>query len=140
MKGESMKRVLLSVVCLLTLGILVVAQDEADYQQWMKTAGATMGSLNKNLQAKSGDAAAADAKKLEEVFGKVHDFWHKKKVEDAMKFAMNAQAGFKQVGQLAASGKVDDASASVKKATENCAGCHTAHREKAADGSWKIKY
>jgi hypothetical protein len=135
-----MKRILLSVVCLLSYGILVVGQDEAAYQQWMKTTGATIGSLNKNLQAKSGDAAAADAKKLEEVFGKVHDFWHEKKVEDAMKFAMNAQSGFKEVAQLAASGKFDDASATVKKTTENCAGCHTAHREKAADGSWKIKY
>lgn len=134
-----MKRVLISAVCLLTLGIVVSAQDEADYEKWMKMTGATIGSLTKNLQAKAGDAATADAKKLEEVFGQVHDFWHKKKVDDAMKFAMDAQSGFKEIAQLASSGKFDDASATLKKTTENCAGCHKAHREKAADGSWKIK-
>jgi len=125
--------------CLIAFGTAAFAQDAADYQNWMKTAGATAGSLRKNLEAKNADAAGADAKKLADVFRQVHDFWHKKGVEDAMMAAMDASAKFKEVGELASSAKFDDATAELKKAMSTCGTCHAAHREKAADGSWKLK-
>ena len=125
--------------CVIALGTVALAQDEADYQKWMKTVGGTAGSLRKNLEAKNGDAAATDAKKLAEVFSQVHDFWHKKGVNDAMMTAMDARAKFQEVGELASAGKLDDAGAALKKAMGTCGTCHSAHREKAADGSWKIK-
>ena len=56
-----------------------------------------------------------------------------------MKFAADAQNGFKNVAQLAAAGKIDEAADATKMAQTNCAGCHMAHREKAPDGSWKMK-
>jgi hypothetical protein len=134
-----MRHILLFTACLTALSVTALAQDEADYQKWMKTVGATSGSLRKNLDAKNGEAASADAKKLQEVFEQVHDFWHKKGIDDAMKLAMEARDGFRQVAEQASGGKFDDASATLKKAMTTCAGCHTAHREKAADGSWKMK-
>ena len=133
-----MKRILLFTACLGTLGITALAQDDADYQKWMKTVGATSGSLRKNLEAKNADGASADAKKLEDVFGQVHDFWHKKNADDAMKFAMAARDGFRSVAELASAGKFDDASVSLKQASATCGGCHAAHREKVGD-AWKIK-
>jgi hypothetical protein len=123
----------------LALGAGAFAQDDADFQKWMKTAAGTAGSLRKNLEAKNGDAAAADAKKLADVFSQVHDYWHKKGVDDAMTIAMNASAGFKEVGDLASAGKFDDAGPALKKAMGTCAACHAAHREKLPDGSSKIK-
>lgn len=134
-----MKRFRSLVVCLMALGVLVLAQDEADFQKWMKTAGGTAGSLRKNLEAKNGHAASADARKLEDVFKQVHDYWHKKGVDDAMMTAMDASARFKEVGEFAAAGKFDDAGAALKNAMAACGACHKAHREKAADGSWKMK-
>jgi hypothetical protein len=134
-----MKRILLFTACFTALVVTALAQDEADYRKWMKTIAATSGSLRKNLDAKNGEAAAADAKKLQETFEQVHDFWQKKNVDDAMKFAMDARDGFREVAEQASAGKVDDASATLQKATANCRGCHAAHREKAADGSWKMK-
>jgi hypothetical protein len=133
-----MKRILLFTACLIALSMTVIAQDE-DYQKWMKTVGATSGSLRKNLAAKDGAAASADAKKLQEVFDQVHDYWQKKNVDDASKFAMDARDGFHDVAEQASAGKFDDASATLKKASASCGGCHNAHREKAADGSWKMK-
>jgi hypothetical protein len=124
----------------LTVCVGLFAQEEKAYQDWMKTTGATAGSLRKNLEAKNGDAAVADAKKLEEVFTQVHDFWMKKRIDNATNFATSAQKGFKEVGQLASAGKFDEASATLKATMANCAGCHNAYREKAADGTWKIKY
>ena len=118
-----MKHILLSAVCLTALAVAVLAQ-EADYQEWMKTVGATSGSLRKNLEARSGDAASADAKKLQEVFGQVYEFWHKKNVDDAAKFAMNARDG-----EQASAGKFDEASVTLKATSANCGGCHSARRE-----------
>jgi hypothetical protein len=132
-----MKRTLLFAVSAAALAFAVFGQDEADYQKWMKTIGAASGSLRKNLEAKNADGASSDAKKLQEAFEQVHDFWHKKKVDDAAKFAMDARDGFRDVAQQASAGKFDDATASLKKTAANCAGCHKAHREKTADG-WKI--
>jgi hypothetical protein len=134
-----MRGSLIAVVGLLCVSVALWAQDDAEYQNWMKSNGATVASLRKNLDAKSGDAAAADAKKLQDNFAQISAYWQKKNVSDAAKFSMDAQNGFKDVAQLAAAGKFDEASASTMKAQANCAGCHMAHREKAADGSWKMK-
>lgn len=134
-----MKRILLITMGLTALVVAAVAQSEADYQTWMKTVGAASGGLRKNLAAKDGAAAAADAKKLQDAFQQVHDYWHKKNVDDAMTLAADAQAGFHSVAELAAAGKFDEATAAMQKASATCGTCHTAHREKAADGSWKIK-
>jgi hypothetical protein len=43
----------------------LLAKSDSDYQGYMKIIGPTNGSLPKNLAAKEGSAAAADAKKLE---------------------------------------------------------------------------
>lgn len=134
-----MKRILPFVVCLVCLGAVAWAQDESDYQKWMKQVGPAVASLNKNLAAKSGDAAATDAKTLAGIFDQVHGYWQKKGVDDAVKFSADAESGFKQVADLAAAGKFDDASATVKMTQANCGGCHMAHREKEADGTFKMK-
>jgi hypothetical protein len=134
-----MKHILLLTACLTALTITVLAQDEADYQKWMKSVGPTSASLRKNLEAKNGEAASADAKKLQEVFEQVHGFWQKKSMDDAAKLAADARDGFGEVATQASAGKFDDASATLKKASATCGGCHMAHREKAEDGSWKIK-
>ena len=134
-----MKTAVILVGGLLLLSLAVWAQDDAQYQSWMKSNNANVASLRMNLAAKSGDAAAADAKKLQDTFTQVHAYWQKKSVSDATQFAMDAENGFKEVGQLAAAGKFDEASAALMKTQANCGGCHMAHREKAADGSWKIK-
>jgi cytochrome c553 len=133
-----MKRTVLFAVSVAALAVAVFGQDETDYQKWMKTIGATSGSLRKNLEAKNADGASTDAKKLQESFDQVHDFWRKKSVDDATKFAMDARDGFRDIAQQASAGKFDDASASLKTTAANCAGCHKTHREKTNEG-WKIK-
>jgi len=135
-----MKRALFLMAGLLFLSVAVSAQDElAEYRPYMQSIRDTVASLRKNLEAKTGDAAAADANKAAGVFGQVHAFWQKKNVADAVQFAMNAQNGLKQVAEHAAAGRFDEATAALTEAQKNCAGCHEAHRERAPDNSWKIK-
>ena len=133
-----MRRQITVVVLALSAAIAGLGQDEQEYMGWMNTIGASAGSLNKNIAAKSADAAK-DAKALEEAFGKVHNFWVQKKVDGAMKFAMDAQTGFREVAAKVAAGDFDGAEAARKTAAANCAGCHKVYREK-VEGGWKIKY
>ena len=134
-----MKLIGLFVMCLLVLGVGASAQDAAEFQSWMKDVSATNRSLRSNLESKAGDAAAADAKKLAGIFGKVHAFFEDKSV-DAAKIAMDAQNGYQLVAEHAAAGKMDEATAASDTARANCGTCHSSYREKADDGSWIIKY
>jgi len=134
-----MKRILLLGVSAAIFAAAMFAQDDAEYKTWMQTAGATAGSLHKNLDAKNAEAAAADAKKLQEIFSHVHEYWMKKDVADAMKFAMNASQGFGSVAEEASASKFEEASATLKATSANCGGCHTVHREKLPAGEFKIK-
>jgi mono/diheme cytochrome c family protein len=134
-----MKRILLLGVSAAIFVAAMFAQNDAEYKTWMQTAGATAGSLHKNLDAKNAEAAAADAKKLQEIFSHVHEYWMKKDVADAMKFAMNASEGFGSVAADASASKFEEASATLKATSANCGGCHTVHREKLPEGGFKIK-
>jgi cytochrome c556 len=129
--------VLAIVTALVVVGAL--AQSESDYQAWMKSNPVNMGNLNKNIAAKDGAAAAADAQKLEATFKQVEDFWKKRGgADDAVNFAMKAQMAAAAVAKDALGGNFDQAAADVKSLQANCGGCHMAHREGAA-GSFKIK-
>jgi mono/diheme cytochrome c family protein len=129
----------LVVMCTLLLSVAVGAQMTDEYQNWMKSNATLVTDLNKNLTAKSGDAAAMDAKTLEENMAKVLIYWQTRDVNDGVRFSLDTKYGFAQVALLASQGKFDEASAALKMTQANCAGCHMAHREKAADGSFKIK-
>jgi mono/diheme cytochrome c family protein len=129
----------LVVMCTLLLSVAVGAQMTDEYQNWMKSNATLVTDLNKNLTAKSGDAAVMDAKTLEENMAKVLIYWQTRDVNDGVRFSLDTKYGFAQVALLASQGKFDEASAALKMTQANCAGCHMAHREKAADGSFKIK-
>lgn len=129
---------LLSIICLLGIGTVLCAQDEAKLRGAMKQIGPTCSGLGKKITAKDA-TATADATKLTAWFGDVQKFWKAKKATDGVTFSKTAAAEFKAIGKLTAAAKWDEAGASFKKATATCSGCHGAHREKAADGSWKVK-
>jgi hypothetical protein len=117
---------------------LALAQDEAALRSAMKQIGPATGALGKKIAAKDA-SAAADAKKLAEWFGPVEQFFKAKMADTGVNFAKTASTEFAAAGKLAGEGKWDEAGATFKKATGTCSGCHGMHREKAADGSWKVK-
>jgi mono/diheme cytochrome c family protein len=128
-------------LCTIMAGTVLWAagDDFAEYQGWMKSNAATVADLNKSLTAKDGAAAHMDVRKLQENLAMVMAYWQAREVNDGVKFALNGTYGLAQVDVLASQGKFDDAATALKTAQTNCAGCHMAHREKAADGSFKIK-
>ncbi len=117
---------------------LLLAQSDSNFAAWMKTVGATNGSLQKNIAAKDGAAASADAMKLADTFKTVASYWEAKSAPDAVGFAKTAQSGYEMVGKDAMAGDFDKAAADAKAIGRNCGGCHMAHREK-TDAGFKIK-
>jgi hypothetical protein len=129
------------VVAVTTALVLVgaLAQSDSDYQGWMKSNAANMGSLNKNIAAKNAAGAAVDAGKLEATFKEVEAFWKKRGgADDAVNFAMNAQMAAASVAKDASASNFDQAAADVKSLQANCGGCHKTHRE-GTPGSFTIK-
>ena len=126
-------------VCTLLMGAEVWGQTAEEYQAWMKSNAAMTADLSKNLIAKNASAAIMDANTIQENISKTMIYWQIKNVPDALKFAAGTKEGFANVIVLVNQGKFDEATTAAKTAQANCAGCHMAHRDKAADGSFKIK-
>lgn len=122
----------------LLLAGFVLAQSDSDYQGWMKMNGANMGSLGKNMQAKNGAGAAADAEKLQATLKQVEAYWRQKNVPDAVAFAQKGQTAAAAVAKAASAGDMDTAAAELKMLQGNCGGCHMAHRE-GTPGNFKMK-
>jgi cytochrome c556 len=129
--------IVLAVSAVLSAAVLS-AQSDADYQGWMKTVGATVGSLQKNVAAKDAAAVTADTQTLQDTFKQVEMFWDKRGAADAVKFAKLAQTVAATVAKDAAAGNMDQAATDTNSLAAACGGCHTAHREKTFTG-FKIK-
>jgi mono/diheme cytochrome c family protein len=128
-------------LCVLLFVMAAGAADDdfAEYQSWMKSNAATVADLNKSLTAKDGAMAHVDIRKLQENLAMVMAYWQSREVNDAVRFALDGTYGLAQVDVLAGQGKFDEAAAALKTTQTVCANCHMAHRDKAADGSFKIK-
>jgi len=111
-------------------GVLGSAQDDAQYQTWMKSIPPSVGAIR---NAVDNAAAAGDATKLADTFGKVAKFWKAKNADDAVQFAETARDAAKAI----AAGTGDKA-ANLQKLQGTCGGCHKAHREGSAP-DFKIK-
>jgi hypothetical protein len=135
-----MKFALALAACALLVSAALAADDDfAEYQSWMKSNNDALADLNKNLTAKNATGAQTDVRALQENLAKAMVYWQIRNVNDAVRFALDGTYGLAQVGVLVNQGKFEDASAALKPVQATCAGCHMAHRDKAADGSFKIK-
>jgi hypothetical protein len=135
-KTKQVKIVLATSALVLAAAMLTSAQD--DYPALMKAAVAANGALQKSV-ASDPTSVADNATKTKEAFAKIEAYWAKKNASDAVTFAKNIEAAADDAHMAAMAGKQDDAAAAAKKIGANCGGCHTAHRDKAADGSYVIK-
>lgn len=114
------------------------APDEAKFVAAMKKIGPTCSGLGKKIKAKDA-SGAADAKELQSLFKESDKFWKAKKADDAVAHSKTAGKEFAGISKAIAGGDWDGADAGFKKAVATCGGCHKEHREKNADGTFKIK-
>jgi len=103
---------------------LAAAQDDAEFQSWMKAIGPSVAAIR---NAADNAAAASAAAKLDDTFTKVAAFWKARKADDAVKFAEDARDAAKAI-----EAGTGDKAANLAKIQAQCGGCHTAHRSGAA--------
>jgi cytochrome c556 len=113
--------------------------SEDDYSKAMKEVGAQNNALRKAIQTPSEADVAASAAKLETIFKDVQAYWENKKVDDAATAAKNAVAATQAISKAAAAHDMAAATAASTTLGQQCMTCHTAHRERQPDGSFKMK-
>lgn len=112
---------------------------EGQFENWMKDAASTSGRLKKSVPGGAHDEVASDAQHLDEVFANVQGYLAKKNVDDAVKIAQSMSAAAKELNAAAGSHNGEAENVALQKLTGGCASCHAAHREKVADGGYKLK-
>jgi len=113
--------------------------SDDEYSKTMKQIAPTFQSLQKNNTAMNYGDAAKDAQKLEAWFKDVLAYWEAKKVDDAVGFAKAAIAAAQDTSKALEAMNATGLTDAQKALGGACQGCHTAHREKLADGSYKMK-
>lgn len=129
----------LSAAAMFAVTVLAEKAPES-FQQAMKSNGATLQKLGKDVDAKDYDAVAGDASTLKKNFMEVvGKYWTEKKNEDGLNKCKAAFAASNDL-EKAAKAKNDTGIADARKALgAACQGCHQAHREKLPDGSFDVK-
>ena len=129
----------MSVIALCGLTLMANEKPPEAYSNAMKAIQAANTSLRGNVTAKNYDGIAKDAASLKAAFTTVEQWWTAKKTEDAI---AAAKAGVKGATDLeaAATAKNDEGITAAQRAMAGtCMGCHNAHRERLADGTFEIK-
>lgn len=114
------------------------AQDDEALFKDMKRIDQHAAALRK-MTAKTGDEAASNAEELAKLYGSMGEYWAKKSVDDAAKWSAEGKTAATELASAAKSGDGAKADAAFKAVGGTCRSCHTAHREKLPDGTYKIK-
>jgi mono/diheme cytochrome c family protein len=130
---------MLGALALFGLTVMAAEKPPESYVTSMRTIQATTKSLGGNATAKNYEGVAKDAAALKAAFTVIEQYWTAKKVDDAITLTKTAVKGATDL-EAAATGKNDEGIAAAQRAIGGtCMGCHMAHRERLADGSFEIK-
>jgi len=112
---------------------------DEDYDKLMKSVGATIGSLRKNVEAQASDGIVADAKKMTELMKGNQAFWTQRKNTEAADWAKGAADHAAAIEKGAAAKDMAAVGDHTKQLMATCQTCHMKNRDKAADGTYIIK-
>jgi hypothetical protein len=112
---------------------------EDEYSKTMKQIGPTFQNLQKNNAAMNHAEGAQDARKLASWFLDVQAYWEAKKVDDATGFAKTAVKAAQDTETASTAMNMMALGDAQKALAGACQSCHTAHRERLADGTFRIK-
>ena len=133
-----MRHLYLVTTCLLVASMAVAVRaaekPPAEFQKAMKDLGGAMGALSKPGAVEDFALVKKQGQAAKEAFAVVVKFWSSKGTTDAVKLA---ETGAKAVADLNVSADLsstEGVQAAMKDMGATCAACHTAHREKTADG------
>ena len=123
---------------LFLMATLTVAGQDEEFTGWMKSAGRAAGTLGK-LEKKTGKDAVQSAEQLGAVYENMIGFWRQRNAADAVKWSEEGKAAAVILASAANSGDEAKAAEAFKSVGATCKPCHAAHREKNAEGQYRIK-
>lgn len=113
--------------------------EEEALDKVMKQVSPSFNALRQDLDSSTTNAALEKAKELKGYFGDVQTFFTKRNTTDAIGWATEAQKLVDTIGMAATAGKWDDAKTAATTLNGLCGQCHTAHRERQDDGTYRVK-
>jgi hypothetical protein len=113
--------------------------DEEAYQKIMKQVGTANAALRKGMEGSDAKVAAENAVLLKQAFAEAESFWKKRSRNDAVTWSQDAKKLSDTIHRAAVAGKWDEVKTSATTLGQTCQSCHTAHRERFDDGSFRIK-
>ena len=128
---------LTSMLCL-AAGLAVMAEENTEFVGWMKATKTATDDLKK-MEQKTGEQAVRRAERLGTVYESMVAFWRQRNAADAVKWSEEGKAASLQLATAAYSGDGEKAKAAFDAVNNGCKSCHDAHREKIADGKYRIK-
>jgi cytochrome c556 len=110
-----------------------------ELHEQMEKVGKANGVLRKAVPAKAMAEVSSAAAELAQIFPTTVAAWEKRNMADAVTWTKESAEWAKELKAAADAGHAEHVSAVFSKLSGNCKSCHTAHREKLADGTYKIK-
>jgi cytochrome c556 len=104
----------------------------------MKTTKTATDDLKK-MEQKTGEQAVRRAERLGTVYESMIGYWRQRNAHDAVKWSEEGKAASMQLASAAYSGDAEKAKAALDAVNNGCKSCHDAHREKVAEGKYRIK-
>jgi cytochrome c556 len=117
---------------------LLVAEEFAEFKNGMKATDTANGALRK-LDKKVGPEAAAAAERIAAVYEEMIPFWRGRNSPEAVRWAEEGKAHALLLASAASSGDEAKAAAAFSSLGGTCKSCHSKHRERLEDGSYRIK-
>ncbi len=113
--------------------------EEEALDNVMKKVSPGFTALRQSLDSSTTNTSLEKAKELKGYFGDVQAFFNKRNMADAIGWATEAQKLTDTIGMAATAGKWDDAKTAATTLNGLCGQCHTAHRERMDDGTYRVK-
>jgi hypothetical protein len=133
-----MKLTRLGLLAVAAAGMTLLAQEDAEFVDWMKQCNTANGVLRK-LEQKTTPEAVGNSERIAGIYEKMIGFWRQKNAADAVKWSEEGKAAALQLASAASAKDADAAQAAFGKLGSTCKSCHDAHREKLPDGKYRIK-
>jgi cytochrome c5 len=94
--------------------------------------------LRQEVNGKDFQTASKDAAELRDTLQKEEQFWTATNTADAIKSAREGRSAADRIVSAANSGNAEQLAEGFEVLTKSCQSCHTAHREKLSDGTFRI--
>jgi cytochrome c556 len=128
---------LIPMLCL-AAGLAAVAEENTEFVAWMKMTKTATDDLKK-MEQKTGEQAVRRAERLGTIYESMIGYWRQRNANDAVKWSEDGKAASLQLATAAYAGDAEKAKAALDTVNNGCKSCHDAHREKVAEGKYRIK-